>query len=153
MVDILSLLKNGDLLGISIGSSAADVHSVFGDMGIEKILRGPDERGPIALLVGGFEFHLFDDRIFNILLKMQDYWYRRPDIFIGFEENLIYKNTSISKIVKILYLLNIGWRFYQKYCEENRVVLITEGSATIEFVAIKEKLSINRIHRSEDIVF
>lgn len=153
MVDIFSLLKNGNLLGISVGSSAADVHSVFGNMGIEKILRGPDERGPIALLVGGFEFHLFDDRIFNVLLKMQNYWYRRPDIFIGFEENLIYKNTSISKVIKILYLSNIEWRFYQKYCDEKRVVLITEGSATIEFLARKEKLSINRIHRSEDVVF
>ena len=153
MIDIYELLKSGDLLGVSMGSSERDISVALGKKAPEKINVGIDNLGPIALLYGGLEFHLFDDKVINIIIKMANYQTDASNIWIGSKENTINRKTTLNKMIKILNKNKIHWEFYSKYSSGKRIELITEGSTTIEFLAEKNRILINRIHRNDEDTF
>lgn len=154
MRDIYDLLKKGILFGVSVGSSEADILSVFKRKRMSRINTGVDNRGPIALSLKGFEFHLFDNQVVNIIVHIKSYMSRREiEIVVGSPKFPINGRSNIDMVIKVLRANGIKWEFYPKYTTGKRVELITEGSATIEFLAEDEGLLINRIHRNDKDIF
>lgn len=147
-MDIYSLLKYGELWGLSLGARQTKVLTTMKQFSSSGSVTELDMNGVTVVLTDGIEVHLFNKRVINVVLKLSNYW-GKSSLTVLSDEKRINHRTSLGRVVELLDNARIEWKIFQKYCHDKRVELITEGSAAIEFLADGGHIIVNRIHLTE----
>jgi len=147
-MDIYSLLKFGKSKSLELGldhSSVLDgLKATYSDCAIQEF----EMNGVTVITCEGIEVNLVNNRVTNIIIKLNHYW-GKFSLSVGSDDRKIHRKTSIQRFTNILYEAKIEWEVFKKYCQNKTIELITEGSASVEFIAEGRRITINRIHLTE----
>jgi len=147
-MDIYSLLKYGELGGLSLGARKKKLLATMKEVSSPGIVKELDMNGVTVVLADGIEVHLVNRRVINVILKAPNFW-GRSALTVGSDERKISRSTSLGRFIELLDSAGIEWKFFQKYCHDKSIELITEGSVAIEFLANRGRVIVNRIHLTE----
>ncbi len=56
------------------------------------------------------------------------------------------KDTTIETFIRYLHMVEVKWKTFTQYCDGNRFTILTEGDASVEFIADDGIVTINRIN-------
>jgi hypothetical protein len=150
-MDIFRLLKTGELDGLLLAEEQSNVIAAMQQVTSERVTI-LEMNGVLVALSDGIEAHFIDGRMSNLIIKMAHYW-GNSSLTIGSLERKLHRRTSLERTIRLLDEVGVEWKFFQKYCCDKRVELITEGSASLEFIADAGHIIINRIHLTEGEVY
>lgn len=115
----------------------------------------PQEMNGVRVHVGDhFEAHVLGGRLLNLVLKPPGRG-ARPGWTLGggAQAARVHRGLAIGPMLKALARAGIAWRVDPGLSGPDSVVLVTEGNATLEFVASRAALGLNRIHVSDGVSF
>ena len=104
--------------------------------------------GVMVLFAEWVEAHFLDDRLINLVIKVGACG-RKDALRLGKARGRLNRTSSLGTTIRCLHEAGIEWCVHQPLSDGKVVTLLTEGGATIEFVADSTRLLINRIHLSE----
>ncbi len=147
-IDIYSVIKYGELFSVKIGSSESELLDLLNNEDIEKISTCSGSDCLKMILWENIEFHVFDGMIISIIIKIQKSRSKQTFFIVDANQKISYRST-LEKIIKIFYNEEIEWKFYTEHCHEKQVEIITEGSATLEFIELRGSICLNKIRLTE----
>lgn len=151
-MDIYPLLKFGKLDGVFIGARLPEVVASLNRLIPAALITEQDMNGVLVLSSELIELHFVNGALVNVIVKMSSCWGNKC-LTIGSAKRKLTRRSSLEKTIALLFDAGIEWKFFQRYCNENRVELITEGSASLEFLSDAGKVTINRIHLTEGEIY
>ena len=147
-MDLYRLLKFGMEGPLKIGASLAQSRGALQSLFPRNTVKMENMNGMVVLFTELVELHIFGNRLVNVIIKASA-CRRKGELHLGEVRPSLSRTTSIETVIRLLHLANIDWCVHQPLSDGKSVTLLTEGGATIEFVAEANRMLINRIHLTE----
>lgn len=150
-MDVYELLKSGVFFGLRIGSKCDEIKRALGtNITCSRIDNFDDD---LTVYIDHItEIHCFKNEIINIIIRL-NHSDAHQEVIIKSPEYRLNTGASLDDIIGLLSNSHIEWNFYTPHCHGKQLELITEGSATFEFIEFNNRMQLNRIHLSDDILF
>lgn len=147
-MDIFWLLKAGEIGNLKLGTDQSIGVAALKQLALSKTVDVSELNGVVVAISSGIEAHFVGGHMSNLVIKMAHFW-GKASLFVGVPERKVNRKTSLCRVIKWLHEAGVKWKFVQKFCFGRRVELITEGNASLEFLAEAGHVVINRIHITE----
>ncbi|EAY28679.1 hypothetical protein [Microscilla marina] len=128
MINILEFLQTGVIQEVIVGMSKDVVFNIISDIDDEILMDLPNYH---AYLYEGIELIFYENVLETVNFKMEN----KPSVQMEWErKKLMFSyDTSIYDATDALNKAGIIWEFYQPFCIQKQIAIMTEGEVLLFF--------------------
>jgi len=128
MINVLEFLQVGVIHEIVVGMKKDNVFEILKDIEDEVLMDLPNHQ---AFAYKGIEFVFYEHDLKTVSIRMEN----QPVAIIdsGKEKLKLSYDTTVYQTIDILNKLGIVWEFYQPFCVQRQIAIMTEGEVLLFF--------------------
>ncbi|OJJ21616.1 hypothetical protein BKI52_13975 [marine bacterium AO1-C] len=128
MINVLEFLQVGVIHEVVVGMKKDNVFEILKDIEDEILLELPNHQ---AFAYEGLEFVFYEQDLKTVSIKMEN----QPVAIIdsGRERLKLSYDTTIYEVINVLNKVGVVWEFYQPFCVQRQIAIMTEGEVLLFF--------------------
>lgn len=128
MTNILEFLQTGVIHEVIVGMTKDSVFDIISEMDDEILMELPNYH---AYLYRGIELVFYEDILETVNFKLEN----KPNVSMEWEREKVQFSygTSIYDVVSFLNKIGVIWEFYQPFCIQKQISIMTEGEVLLFF--------------------